>query len=71
MVKGDELEVLHGRMNGLDIEMNESYKFFGCEQAEAIDIDSVFKRSSEEMENCMKIITKKLCNESCKIYNSK
>ena len=44
MVKAEGLDVLAERMKALDPEQNKNYKFLGCEQAEQIDTDAVYKR---------------------------
>jgi hypothetical protein len=57
MVKGEGLEVLEERMKALDPESNESYKFLGCEQAEKISTDIIFKRVKDEVERRMTQLT--------------
>jgi len=49
MVKGEGLEVLEERMQALDPETNDFYKFLGCEQASGIDVKKVLKRVTGEL----------------------
>ena len=51
MVKGEGLEVLEERMQALDPDENEFYKFLGCEQTNGIDVKKVLERVKKEMSN--------------------
>ena len=57
MVKGERLVVLDERMKSLDPDLNESYKFLRCKQAEGIKADVVYQRVSKEMEKRIKAHT--------------
>ena len=48
-VKGKGLTVLKDKMEALDPDKNESYKFLGCEQADKIDIKPVMERVKKEI----------------------
>ena len=50
-------------MKSLDPDLNESYKFIECEQAEEIKADTVCGRTSKEMERRMKTLTDKQLHE--------
>ena len=39
------------KMKALDPTQNENYKFSGCEQADTIDVQSVYSRVKAETEN--------------------
>ena len=56
MVKAG-LEVLEAKMKTLDPTQNENYKFLGCEQADKIDVQSVYSTVKSEMENRMQLLT--------------
>ena len=44
MIKGEGLTVLEEKMEALDPNKNEIYTFFGCEQANKIDVERVMER---------------------------
>ena len=44
MIKGDGLAVLEEKMDALDPNKNEIYKFLGCKQADKIDVKRVMER---------------------------
>ena len=46
--------MLNEKVKSPDPDLNESYKFLECEQAEAIKADLVYKRVSKEMEKRIK-----------------
>ena len=48
------LDLLDEKMKALDPDLNKSYKFLECEQAETIKADVVYKRVSNEMEKNIK-----------------
>ena len=50
------LDVLDEMMKALGPDLNKSYKFLECEQAETIKADVVYKRVSNEMEKNIKNI---------------
>ena len=49
MVKAEGLPVLEEKMKALDPEMNEVYKFLGCEQSDDIDAKMVLERVKKEI----------------------
>ena len=49
MIKGERLTVLEEKMEPLDLEKNEIYKFLGCEQADKIDVKRVMERVKKEI----------------------
>ena len=49
MVKGIGLAVLEEKMKALDSSSNENYKFFGCEQADKINVKRVIERVKNEI----------------------
>ena len=49
MVKSEGLQVLEEKMNALDPDKNEIYKFLGCEQENGIDVDCVMERVKAEV----------------------
>ena len=49
MVKGEGLSVLEEKMDALDPNKNEIYKFLGCEQADKIDVKRVMERVKKEI----------------------
>ena len=49
MVKGEGLMVLEDKMEALDPDKNEIYKFLGCEQADKIDVKRVMERVKKEI----------------------
>ena len=51
MVKGEGLEVLEERMNAMDPDENDVYKFLGIEQADGIKTKKVFQRVKTEVRN--------------------
>ena len=53
------MDGLGEKMKVLDPERIENYYFLGCEQAEQIDIDSVYKRVKAEMDKRMKALGSK------------
>ena len=57
MVKGERIVVLDKRMKSLDPDLNKIYKFLGCEKAEGIKADVVYKRESKEIEKRIKTFT--------------
>ena len=56
MARGEGLQVLEERMNTMDPDEKEAYKFLGIEQADGIRTKTVFKRVKEEVLKRMKII---------------
>ena len=44
MIKGEGLAVLEEKMDALDSNKNEIYKFLGCEQADKIEVKRVMER---------------------------
>ena len=58
MVKVDGLQVLNERMQTMDPEENEIYKFLGVEQADEINVKEMYKRLKEETSKRMKIIAR-------------
>ena len=57
--KTECIDGLGERMKVLDPERIENYYFLGCEQAEQIDIDSVYKGVKAEMDKRMKALGSK------------
>ena len=57
MVRGEGLEVLGERMKTMDPDENETYKFFGIEQADGIKTKKVFKRVKDEVNKRFKMLT--------------
>ena len=57
MVKGKGLDVLDERMNALDPDANEIYRFLGCEQADKVDKGKVMERVMKEVVMRMRSIT--------------
>ena len=57
IIKAKCLDVLPERMRALDSEQNKNYKFLGCEQAEQIDTDAVYKRVKAKMDQRIKALT--------------
>ena len=53
MVKGEGLDILEERMQALDPETNDFYKFLGCEQTNGIDVKRVLERVKLEMKKRM------------------
>ena len=49
MIKGEGLAVLEEKMDALDPNKNEIYKFLGCEQADKIDVIRVMERVKTEI----------------------
>ena len=49
MIKGEGLAVLEEKMDALDPNKNEIYKFLGCEQADKIDVKRVIERAKKEI----------------------
>ena len=49
MIKGERLTVLEEKMEALDPNKNEIYTFFGCEQANKIDVKRVMERVKKEI----------------------
>ena len=49
MIKGEGLAVLEEKMDALDPNKNEIYKFLGCEQAAKIDVKRVMERVKKEI----------------------
>ena len=49
MIKGEGLDVLEEKMDALDPNKNEIYKFLGCEQAAKIDVKRVMERVKKEI----------------------
>ena len=43
MIKGEGLAVLEEKMDALDPNKNEIYKFLGCEQADKINVNELWK----------------------------
>ena len=60
-------------MKALDPTQNKNYKFLECEQADKIDVQSVYSRVKAEMENRMKLLTStELCEKNMmKVINTK
>ena len=56
-MKGEGLDVLEERMNTLDPDSNEIYKFLGCEQADKLDKVKVMERVVKEMTERMRSLT--------------
>ena len=48
MVKREGLTVLEDKMEALDPDKNEIYKFLGCKQADKIDVKRVMERVKKE-----------------------
>ena len=63
MVKGEGLQVLEERMNTIDPDENEIYKFLGIEQADGIRTKAVYERVKEEVAKRMKMIVKTELND--------
>ena len=71
IIKGEGLAVLEEKMDALDPNKNEIYKFLGCKQADKIDVKRVMERVKKEIrrrldhltglnlndKNLMKVIT--------------
>ena len=51
------LDVLAERMNALEPKQNKNYNFLGCEQAEQLDTDAVYRRVKAELDKKMKALT--------------
>ena len=49
MFKGERLIVLKEKLNGLEPNKNEIYKFPGCDQADKIDVKRVMERVKKEI----------------------
>ena len=49
MIKGEGLTVSEQKMEALDPEKNEIYKFLGCEQADKIDVKRVMEKVKKEI----------------------
>ena len=49
MIKGEGSAVLEEKMDALDPNKNEIYKFLGCEQADKIDVKRVMERVKKEI----------------------
>ena len=49
MIKGEGLAVLEEKMDALDPNKNEIYKFLGCEQANKIYVKRVMERVKKEI----------------------
>ena len=49
MINGEGLAVLEEKINALDPNKNEIYKFLGCEQADKIDVKRVMERVKKEI----------------------
>ena len=47
IIKGEGLAVLEEKMDALDPNKNEIYKFLGCKQADKIDVKRVMERVKE------------------------
>ena len=63
MVKGEGLQVLEERMETMDPDENEIYKFLGIEQADGIRTKAVYERVKEEVAKRMKMIVKTELND--------
>ena len=57
MVMAEGLDVLAERMKALNPKQNKNYKFLGCEQAEQIDTDAVYRRVKAKMNKRTKALT--------------
>ena len=57
MIKGEGLAVLEEKMDALDPNKNEIYKFLGCEQADKIDVKRVMERVKKEIRRRLDLLT--------------
>ena len=63
MVKGEGLTVLEEKMQAMDPEKNEVYKFLGCEQGDKIDVKRVMTRVKEEIRRRLEHLVKQQLND--------
>ena len=63
MVKGEGLSVLEEKMDALDPNKNEIYKFLGCEQADKIDVRRVMERVKKEIRRRLDHLTELKLND--------
>ena len=58
MFKGEELAVLEEKMNALEPNKNEIYKFLECKQTDKIDVKRVMERVNKEIRKRLDHITR-------------
>ena len=63
MVKGEGLQVIQKRLNTMDLDQKEIYKFLGVEQADDIKIKEVYNRVKEEINRRLQMLTKTKLND--------
>ena len=63
MIKGEGLTVLEEKMEALDPDKNEVYKFLGCEQADKIDVKRVMERVKKEIRKRLDHLTGQHLND--------
>ena len=63
MVKGEGLSVLEEKMDALDPNKNEIYKFLGCEQADKIDVRRIMERVKKEIRRRLDHLTELKLND--------
>ena len=63
MIKGEGLAVLEEKMDALDPNKNEIYKFLRCEQADKIDVRRVMERVKKEIRRRLDHLTELKLND--------
>ena len=63
MVKSEGLQVLEEKMNALDQDKNEMYKFLGCEQGDEIEVKCVMERVKAEVRKRLEQLIGKQLND--------
>ena len=63
MVRGEELQVLEERMDSMDPDKNEIYKFLGIEQADGIKTKSVHERVKHEVTKRVRMLINRELND--------
>ena len=63
MIKGEGLAVLEEKMDALDPNKNEIYEFFGCKQADKIDVKRVMERVKIEKRKRLDHLTRLNLND--------
>ena len=63
MVKSEGLQVLEEKMNTLDPDKNEIYKFLGCKQGDGIDVKCVMERVKVEVRKRLEQLIGKQLND--------
>ena len=63
MVRGEGLQVLEERMESMDPDENEIYKFLGIEQADGIKTKRVYERSKHEVTKRVRMLINSELND--------